>query len=465
MFALHMPARALRLVGNFLRVEYEVVLRDGRRPFTPDEQAKVFVRRAELPSANRQLGPLRRVAQAPAAITGRLRQVTGRLFQVVLLRGPSRCCLALFESSAVDHAVRDYRFARVDLRSSRAPRFLELHRDELLGARRTVRSSDEAAGDGCPAELVQAVLAMSTNKYGEVPGQPGVVVVVCGSTEERTTSQGPMLHWVDVGVVPGAVPRVLRSVLVATDDDDLTLESPPACDAEGSVYLVCCQELGTLSFLKVCGRTGNTLASLVVDCPSAYEQVIPLAPGLWLSLSVDSAALINLAGDDQPARRPLPDFLAQLLAGSPGTASFDAVWRMAGDRLVIHEINMRGGRLLHVQVHRGPQPDQITFSLLSSDSHPGIGNMISGLYPPIIEGPDVEALTLPMRYDNTLVITAAGARLQLRVVNGFCVAHREIAEHAHFGPILRQALRQQERRVRAEGDAPAQQVRAGDASQ
>lgn len=415
MYAVHIPARALRLVASFLRVEFDVFLRDGRLPFVCDELSRVFACRGVSGRAagGRLIGAPARVAPAG---------VRGALCEVVNLSDALGLPLALVRFKCAEEALEEASFvpALMDLSS-----FPPLQRAAVQGS----------FGNSLLRDALAAVLAGS---WSACPSAgPGVLAAA------DMDLRGLRLFWLDVG---RPLPRLLRILSVPLDD---FLQPDGAvrvlCDPTGHFVYAAVQGLQTVTCLKVCARSGTVAASLEAPdvCPGA--SILPLAPDLWLHLAGEDTALLSTCGG---APRPQREFWRAACGATP--AALHTPWRMSGGRLVVADV--LGGRLLLADLG-GPGGDlRLRAELRDSATVSALHDVALA---PVSEGPAAERLILRARHGQTVLVRevcgpspSSLSSLRADVVSGVALCSESV-EHPLVAAVFAQAHRQQERRVAA----------------
>jgi hypothetical protein len=496
MDALYLPARALRLLSEFLVVRYDVSLIDEQPAFVYDEPVRVSVFRAALSS---DCWKARGASQNPAGARGDVGRRDAELREDVWpgrrLGEPRK--LAVWKARGDWKAHERSEVGRWDTERSEGVSqvFSEAPagRGEFCEAPAGVGVMQSVAairGSGAlclatlktgeprstalalvdlqretlsplPAttspELMRALYAVSCNRYAAVPGLPDVVLAACGKTEDdRYSSAALTLHWLDL---EDARPRLVRSLVVTARGGDATrapflrggplaIKAPPVIDDAGDVHLVGDGEENV--FIKVCGRSGDVLACFGSQSHQ-HEHVVPVGAGTWLCLSSSSAAVVST---EPPARRQLSALFPTQETTSRELAPvfFAAAWRVSGDRIVVHELATLRTRLLLLGIVRDHCGSAAPIGLRLLDAvHRPLTARLSVLHPPILEDPDSDALVLtmarPSAYGSMICSATPADRLHLRMARGFCV--QPMRKASHFAPICAQALRQQNRRVAA----------------
>ena len=473
--ALHLPARALAIISDFLRVEFDVVLVDIGRPFATDGPTKVLCHRLNLGvtgSTKRDLGPITPLRYATVDnIT-----MYGLVTSARVLSGMSTTigaagCTALATSVSRQFSVSpSYPLCmlgfsnRADGRSSSIRPSTRADVALAFPFAATEPARITTASDNDSTELRSALGALGGCCFhGEARG--GVMTAPEWSLPCRPHEQTLTLWSVEICPSSG-VPRVLRRTPVALGSSSAgDMQHRSLCDG-AHTYVAYYEHSAKLTGLKLCSSTGNVAASVTVDMRSEDSELIALLPDLWLATGA-GMSLVSTSAPPRPQTRfedslrrgfgaadpslrvPITSAWAVVGNASTSTSTSTSTSPFYSARFVIHSHDdIRGGRMLLAGLNTAGD-----LVLLDETRDPGVFSYLrSGDC--VLEDPTSDSVVLRMQYGNSLVLTATRSnRLGHRAVSGICVAPRSSAPAPAYHQVHRQILRQQEERVRSRGGA------------
>lgn len=412
MNGLHLPARALRTISAFLRVEYLTAVSDRRPPFLRDGSVEILSFRMARASGRPLGGEPQRVASAVSpGPAGALRSLAAfdtaaggqRVFAYFCGRPVGNDCSADF--SCMDT-------------SARPPRTLPVPRGEEM--------------DSCMHGLVAGAFA-------RLPGDPDLVVV---ASQMLRLGEGWRLHLLDLERV------ALRRTLVVRPPASFCSALPEVHSLDGDaahVYVVADDLGGTISGHRVCVRTGAVLASTAVEEPEGdgYDEVhlamLPLPGDRWVAIS--NHAAVRFVGGGAATPDTADEQFRREAVGAGGRLS--RVWPIGagrvlladgtGSRLVLARADAAAGRLRVLHVLDG----QYQWNLAMAVHTPFAPQRGAGGRPPVL---------LRMPSTKSLVVDTEGDRLRCRRIARMVVGSGS-AEHPGFAAACKQLWRQQEARV------------------
>ena len=447
MNGVHLPARALRTIAEFVRVEFLSLLSERRLQAMGDGSADITLHRLTLGARPRFLKPRQVCVACRPGPLGALREVVA-----FSTSGGEHRVFAHFGGSPF-YTDSSRAFSCMDTSAS-PPRLLRVTDDRdmhrCLGAMTVSgcfarlpegwkdaepagrRAIAEPAGRRHPPDCP------SPQGEGQLPGSPDVVAVGC-SVAAR--SNGWNVYLLDLQRV-----AILRCLTVVPRDS-MCINPPRVLTLKGDadhIYLVGRDITGPRYGYRVCVRTGAILASIEVeedDDEPRTLAMVPLADDRWAVF--DSRGDVRLIGGGAETREGGGSISAEFKRAAFGKrlGFLDGAWSMGDGRVLL--FNASAQEILMGELVDG----RFRFLSRLQGNHTLLAVTAvhcSGL--PAASRNDTVVVMLRTPDAPYLIVLVEGDRLRGQYVSHLPVGYGTM-EHPAFAAVYKQICQQQEARV------------------